>query len=142
MTIDLQPSQHISVAIARPVGVVDDFLGKPENFIRWAKGLGASIRHAGDQVWVAEGPLGKVNIRFTAANGHGIHDHEVELPTGERVLNPLRVIANGAGSEVVFSLFHRPGMTGGDFARDAAWVRRDLDALKALLEGGAAEDAS
>jgi len=46
----------------------------------------------------------------------------------------MRVIANGTGSEVIFTLFRLPEMTAEDFARDAEWVERDLRALKALLE--------
>jgi hypothetical protein len=47
----------------------------------------------------------------------------------------MRVIANGTGSEVLFTLFRLPDMTAEAFARDAEWVERDLKALKALLEG-------
>ena len=47
---------------------------------------------------------------------------------------PMRVIANGTGSEVILTLFRLPDMTDEAFARDATWVERDLNALKALLE--------
>jgi hypothetical protein len=47
--------------------------------------------------------------------------------------NPLRVLADGSGSEVVFTLFQRD-MTDDEMARDAGMVARDLAALKALLE--------
>lgn len=138
MTIDLMTARHISIAVARPAAEVGAFLGDPANMVRWATGLGTTMRPSSDDTWTAEGSLGTVTIRFTPANPHGVHDHEVELSTGERVLNPMRVLANGGGSEVVFTLFHRPGMTTGDFDRDTAWVRRDLETLKALLEGACA----
>jgi hypothetical protein len=48
--------------------------------------------------------------------------------------NPMRVVANGDGAEVVFTLFQRDGMSDDEMARDAAMVSRDLAALKALLE--------
>jgi hypothetical protein len=48
---------------------------------------------------------------------------------------PLRVVANGdAGSEVLLTLFRRPGMSDEKFAADAEWVLSDLRKLKALLE--------
>jgi hypothetical protein len=50
----------------------------------------------------------------------------------------MRVLANGDGAEVVFSLFQRPGMSDEEFARDADWVARDLQILKACLEGATA----
>jgi hypothetical protein len=32
-------------------------------------------------------------------------DHDVTLPSGETLSNPMRVVPNGTGSEVVFTLF-------------------------------------
>jgi hypothetical protein len=55
------------------------------------------------------------------------------LPTGETVTNPLRVVPNSDGAEVVFTLFQRTGMTDDELARDEAAVRRDLETLRAIL---------
>ncbi|WP_225308522.1 hypothetical protein [Hypericibacter terrae] len=55
---------------------------------------------------------------------------------GVEILIPLRVVANGSGSEVALTLFRLPGMSDEKFAADADWVRRDLERLKALLETG------
>ena len=58
------------------------------------------------------------------------------LPDGTVVRNPLRVLPNDAGSEVVFTLFRRPGTTDVAFAEDAALVAADLDRLAALVARG------
>lgn len=47
---------------------------------------------------------------------------------------PLRAVPNGDGSEVTLLLFRQPGMTDAEFARDQGLVRKDLQALKAILE--------
>jgi hypothetical protein len=47
---------------------------------------------------------------------------------------PMRVIANGTGSEVIFTLFRLPEMSEEKFAEDVEWATRDLNALKILLE--------
>jgi hypothetical protein len=47
----------------------------------------------------------------------------------------MRVIANGAGSEVTLTLFRQPDMSDAKFAEDAEWVARDLRRLKDVLEG-------
>jgi hypothetical protein len=47
---------------------------------------------------------------------------------------PLRVVPNGSGSELTFTLFRQPGMTVQKFKEDAEWVLRDLTKLKAVLE--------
>ena len=74
-----------------------------------------------------------MRIRFTGRNPFGVMDHHVALGTGTEVHVPMRVVPNGAGAEVLVTLFRRPGMSDEAFAADAAWVRRDLLALKALL---------
>jgi hypothetical protein len=46
----------------------------------------------------------------------------------------LRVIANAEGAEVLLTLFRHSGMSEQQFLADIEWVKRDLIALKALLE--------
>jgi hypothetical protein len=47
----------------------------------------------------------------------------------------MRVIADGSGCEVVFTLRRPPGMSDEDFGGDAAAVAADLTRLKQVLEG-------
>jgi hypothetical protein len=56
------------------------------------------------------------------------------LPSGENVYNPMRVFPNNDGSELVFTLYQRPGMSDQMFAEDAEIVRQDLERLKNVLE--------
>jgi uncharacterized protein YndB with AHSA1/START domain len=126
-------SRHVSVSIDRPPDAVYRFVREPANLPAWAKGLGGSIANVGGE-WVAESPMGKVRIRFAPPNAFGVLDHEVVLESGATFLNPMRVVANGSGSEVVFTLFRQAGMTEGQLEADAAAVEADLRALKRLLE--------
>ncbi|MGH7805523.1 MAG: hypothetical protein ACREQJ_14340 [Candidatus Binatia bacterium] len=73
-------------------------------------------------------------MRFTERNALGVLDHDVTLADGTTVHNPIRVIPNGAGSEVTFTLLRQPGTTAEKFAEDAKWVEKDLGILKRLLE--------
>ena len=61
-------------------------------------------------------------------------DHDVTLPDGRTFTNPLRVLADGSGCEVVFTLRRQPDMTDEAFEADAAAIRTDLETLKRLLE--------
>jgi hypothetical protein len=61
-------------------------------------------------------------------------DHDVTLPSGVKVYNPVRVFPNNDGSELVFALYRRPDMSDQEFAEDAKSVKRDLEKLKTLLE--------
>jgi hypothetical protein len=130
----MMPVKHIGVSIERPFDEVYAFLADPGNFERWASGLGKGLTHIEGQSWRVGSPEGPVTVRFSAPNPYGIVDHEVTTPAGARILNPLRVIANGSGSEGVFTLFQRPGVSEEDFEADVRWVTRDLQTLKRLLE--------
>ncbi len=128
------PVRHVSVAIARSPADVYAFAAEPATLSRWAAGLASGITQRDDGTLVAASPTGEVIVRFAARNTFGVLDHDVTLPTGETVSNALRVVPNGDGSEVVFTLFQRPGMTDDEFVRDAAAVQRDLETLRGLLE--------
>lgn len=125
--------RHISVSIDRPPAEVYRFASTIENLPRWATGLGESIRQV-DGAWIAESPMGKVQVRFAERNEFGVLDHDVVLESGETIHNPMRVVPNGAGSEVSFTLFRQPGVSAEKFAEDAMWVEKDLRTLKRLLE--------
>ena len=127
------PSRHLSVTINRDWRDVYDFTHRPDSFARWASGLEWSLRRQG-QHWVATTPAGLATITFSPPNAFGVLDHTVTIPGQDDSYNPLRVVANGSGAEVIFTLFRRPGMTDPEFSRDAGWVMRDLTTLKHLLE--------
>ncbi|MGH3884443.1 MAG: SRPBCC family protein [Pseudonocardiaceae bacterium] len=127
-------SQHISIGIDRPVTEVYDVAADPLNLPQWAAGLaGSRVEQDGEQ-WFTQSPMGRVTITFAPRNDFGVLDHEVTLPSGETVYNPLRAISDGDGCEVIFTLRQRSEMTDEDFERDAEAVASDLAALKSLVE--------
>jgi hypothetical protein len=81
-------------------------------------------------------PEGQVVVDFAPRNEFGVVDHRVTTPSGETVYVPMRVIADGDGCEVVFSLRRQPGMSDADFERDEAAVSADLAKIKEILERG------
>jgi hypothetical protein len=125
--------RNISVSIHRSPRDVYAFVSDGENLPRWATGLGNTIRRV-DGEWVADGPLGKVKVRMAAPNELGVADHDVTLERGVTVHNPIRVVPNGTGSTVIFTLMRLPGVSEQQFDEDAKWVERDLKTLKGLLE--------
>lgn len=127
------PARYISTSIARPPREVYDFASNPENLPLWAAGLSGSISNV-DGAWIAESALGRARVEFAPSNEFGVLDHTVTFATGESFYNPVRTFANGEGSEVVFTLFRRPGVDDEEFEADAAAVARDLATLKGILE--------
>jgi hypothetical protein len=128
-------SRHLTVPIDRPAAAVYAYARDPAHLPGWAAGLAAGIRRERGE-WVADSPMGRVLVRFVPVNEYGVLDHDVVLPTGESVTNPMRVLTDGAGSEVVFTVRRRPGMTDEQWAADVAAVTADLATLKAVLEAG------
>ena len=126
-------SRHVSITISRSADEVYDFVSNPQNLPLWAGGLGGSIKNVNGN-WVAQSPMGTVKIRFADKNKFGILDHDVTLPSGETFYNPMRVISNRDGSELIFTLYQRSGMSDGDFKNDEQQIKSDLERLKALME--------
>lgn len=134
MTTSGTSTVHVTVRIDRPADAVYAYASDPAHLPAWAAGLSASIEESGDGRWIADSPMGRVVVDFAPRNDFGVLDHHVTLPTGETVHNPVRVIADGTGCEVVFTLRHRPGMSAEEFRRDADAVAADLATLKQLTE--------
>jgi uncharacterized protein YndB with AHSA1/START domain len=128
-------SRHLSVSIDRPAAAVYAYARDPAHLPAWAAGLAAGIRRERGE-WVADSPMGRVLVRFVPVNEYGVLDHDVVLPDGKSVTNPFRVLADGPGSEVVFTVRRRPAMTDEEWAADTAAVTADLEALKRVLEAG------
>lgn len=129
-----QKSRHISISINASFDSVYLYVSEPKNLPQWAAGLAEStVLKSGDD-WLAESPMGLVKIRFVPKNNMGVVDHDVTLPNGIVIHNPLRVLKNHDGAEVVFTLIQQIGMSDENFEADAAMVEKDLRTLKKMLE--------
>ena len=126
-------SRVITVRINRPFDQVYGFLADPSNWNKWALGLGRNIRRSQDG-WIADSGGGVAKVQFTPQNSLGVLDHTVIRSSGQRVYVPMRLIANGSGCELMFTLFREPNMSDAQFGTDSGYVQRDLNGLKTLLE--------
>ena len=126
-------SKTLSVTIAAAPERVYAFASNPENLPRWVPSFFKSVELV-DGEWVAQSPLGRVGFEFVHDNDLGVLDHTVTLPTGARLTNPMRVIPNGDGSEILFTLIQHEDMTDQQFQEDAELVLGDLHTLRRLLE--------
>lgn len=109
------------------------FASRPENMPLWASGLTSGLARDGEE-WITSGVLGSARIRFAPHNEFGVIDHVVTLESGLQVHNALRVVPNGDGAEVMFTLLRLPGMSDEQFAADEQHIAKDLHALKTLME--------
>ena len=101
----------------RPFDQVYGFLVDPANWNQWAFGLGKNLRQSSSG-WVADSGGGTANVRFTPRNSFGVIDHTVTRPNGDSVYVPMRLIVNGGGCELQFTLFREPNISDSQFASD------------------------
>lgn len=131
--VPIWKSRTFSVSIDCPVDRVYAFVSNPENLPRWATAFVRSVKRTGAG-WVAETTAGPAGFRFVPKNELGVLDHVVMPAPGVEIDVPMRVVRNGSGSEVIFTLFQLPEMSDRKFDEDAGMVERDLNTLKRVLE--------
>ena len=129
----MYPSRTLRVSINCPAGEVYRFVSNPENLPKWATAFCTSVRKSNAD-WIVDTPEGAMKVRFADANDFGIVDHYVYPAPGVEVYVPMRVLPNGSGSEVLFTLFRLPDMSDAKHAADVRSVERDLRTLKKILE--------
>src|ERR1043165_3868675 len=108
-------SAHVSTSIERADDDVYAFASNPTNLSAWANGLAQREVEFVDGVWAIDSPMGRVTVAFAPPNQFGVLDHDVTLPSGEVVTNPMRVIPNGDGCDVVFTVRRRAGVDEAEF---------------------------
>jgi hypothetical protein len=114
-------------------GHVYEFVSNPGNLPKWARAFCRSVRRSeGD--WIVETPDGPMRITFVEQNEFGVLDHYVSPAPGLEILNPMRVVPNGSGSEVTFTLFQSLDMSEEEYSEDVRLVEHDLRTLKDVLE--------
>ena len=126
-------SLHISERIRCPLDEVYEYAADPANLPEWAPGLGSAVENV-DGHWFVDTPMGRVGFAFVERNAFGVLDHEVTLPSGEVIYNPMRLLPDGDGCEAVFTLRKTPAMSDEEFERDANAVAGDLARLKNNVE--------
>jgi len=129
-------SKTLSVSISCDPTTVYAFVSNGANLPRWATAFCKSVKPSKHD-WLVETPQGPVTIRLAARNAFGVVDHDVIPASGLAVHVPMRIVPNGSGSEVLFTLFQMPEMSGQRFAEDVRLVQQDLATLKRVLETNA-----
>ena len=131
--MNVQRSAVVHISILAPPKSVIVFLSDLENWTTWAPWIHSVGRSSGGY-WKLETEAGPMNIRFVEPNSLGVLDHEVTVASGTVVLNSMRVLPNGDGSELVMVVLQSPGVSAEQFDLDVKAVTADLARLKPAAE--------
>jgi hypothetical protein len=128
-------SETFAYAIARPLDEVCDFLLEPSNYGKWAFVHDAAMRHLHGRDWAVETTVGPRIVRFAAPNAFGVFDLGL-MRAEDGLVHPAGVwaIANGAGTELIYTNFRWPGMSDLEWESAKSWITADYLALQSLLE--------
>ena len=110
-------SRTLSISINRDPKIVYEFVSSLKNLPKWANMAFKSIKQQNGE-WIVETPQGSAKVRLTERNRFGVLDHYVKTSAGIEVFVPMRVVQNGLGSEVIFTLFQTADMSEERFAED------------------------
>lgn len=127
------PAVTLSATLSTPPDEVYAFLIDPRNLPEWAAGLAKSVEERDGQ-WFVDSGEGEWIVEFADHNGFRVADHVVTQPDGSKQLNPMRVVPNGLGSEVLFTVFRGEVESDEQWAALQATIQADLDALGPALE--------
>ncbi|MCJ1695174.1 SRPBCC family protein [Rathayibacter caricis] len=130
----IHESRPVGIVIDAPADEVYSFIVDPSNLPLWAAGLAESDVEEVDGHWFADSPMGRVEVVFAPRNPFGVADHRVITAEGRVFDNPLRVLPNGDGAEVAFTVRRYEGMTLEQWDEDCGRVAADLETLRGLLE--------
>ena len=125
--------ETLSVAINVPADKVYGFVRDPNNLPRWVPFF-ESVAPGQDGVWNVVTPDGPAGFEFAPDNNLGVLDHRIRFSSGATLINPMRVVANGAGCALMFTVFQNKGMTDAQFQEDMRLVEKDLNTIRLLLE--------
>jgi hypothetical protein len=126
-------SKTVNIFISSPVEKVYRYVSDIAHLPEWGKTFCRSARKMGTG-WVIETPQGPVKIRMAEKNNLGVLDHTITTASGRDVLVPVRVVPNGTGCEVIFTVFQQTDILDKNYAKDINLVKKDLRALKKVME--------
>src|SRR5688572_1272162 len=126
-------AQVVHISILAPPRQVIAFLVDAHNWTKWAPWI-RSVSRTSEHGWTFATDAGAMTVRFVEHNTLGVLDHEVTLTSEVTVMNSMRVVPNGSGSELVMVVFQSPDASNDEFERDIQAVRDDIARIKTLSE--------
>jgi len=124
---------YLSVRIERDVDEVYRFVTDISKLGLWAQGL-RSAAWEPSRTAVGESSAGPIEMCFAEQIDFGICDLSITTPDGQVIECPMRVVRDGAGTEVVFTLRADAGADRERREQLSAAIAADLNRLRRAIE--------
>jgi uncharacterized protein YndB with AHSA1/START domain len=129
--ISTQRSETRTISIRATPSDVFDLLSDASAFPRWAPAFAPAIRPDGDH-WIVERGGSETRIAVPTSREYGTVDIlRAEEPRSGAF---TRVLPNGEGSELLFTLFFAAGTDEEAVAAQMTTVEQELEAVRSLCE--------
>jgi uncharacterized protein YndB with AHSA1/START domain len=127
----VQRSETRTISIRANPSAVFDLLSDASAFPRWAPAFAPAIRPDGDH-WIVERDGSEARIAVRVSRDSGTVDIlRAERPTSGAF---MRVLPNGEGSELLFTLFFPAGTDEQAVVAQMTTVEQELEAVRSLCE--------
>ncbi len=124
-------SKTLTVSVDRHPATLLEWLATPENLPLWHGVFCRSIQRA-PSGWIASSRRGPIPIRFLRDDRSGLLDLVLRENAGEDLTLAMRVLPNGSGSEVVFTIIQSPGLSDQAYQEHMRWAEKAIHGLKKL----------
>jgi len=105
------------------------WIADPENLARWHTSFCRALRKENGSL-IAESPRGRVPVRFIRDDRSLVLDLLTEVAEGIELTNAIRILSNGEGSEMVWTLVKPDGISEAIFNEQMRWAGSALQNLR------------
>jgi len=105
------------------------WVADPENLAQWHSSFCRALRKT-DGSYIAESPRGPVPVRFIRDDRSFVIDILTEVVEGIELTNAIRVLSNGEGSEMIWTLVKPDGVSESIFNEQLRWAGSALHNLR------------
>ncbi len=105
------------------------FISDPDNLSTWHSSFCRALRKENGSL-IAESPRGAMPVRFIRNDHALVLDIHLEITEGIELTYAIRLLANGKGSELVWTLIKPEGISDTAFHEHIRWAGNALHALR------------
>jgi RNA recognition motif-containing protein len=124
-----ESSKTLTASLPQDAQVLFVWIADPENLAKWHTSFCRSLRKENGSL-IADSPRGPVPVRFIRDDRSLVLDLLTEVTEGIELTNAIRILSNGEGSEMVWTLVKPEGISDSVFHEQLRWAGSALQNLR------------